>query len=112
MDFEESVKTDDKKHNCNQEFNTKDGLKKHKKTEHPDIVKKCEKFSVNKCERKDTHCWYIHQVPELNLSEKKQVFHKDPKDPFPPEVQKMMNTVNLLFQKFQDIEKQLKQIQK
>ena len=108
MDFEETTVQADLKHkcyNCNQEFETKDSLKKHKKTEHPENVRKCENFSSNKCKRNDTHCWFIHQPEDSNVEsspspQKNQVFCKDPKDPFPPEqFQRMMQSMEILFKK-------------
>ena len=117
MDFEESIKEDELKHKCyicNFEFETKDSLKKHKKKEHPENVKKCENFSSNKCKRKDTHCWFIHEYKDSNVesspsSQKSQVFCKDLKDPFPPEqFQKMMKSMETVFQKV--IEEHFKQM--
>ena len=116
MDTDESFKQDHTKHecyNCHIEFDTKDKLKKHKKLEHAESVKKYEKFLGNKCERDDTHCWYIHKYSKSSSSpsQKDQVFCEDQKNPFPPEhVQRMFATMDQLFQKVQKMEEQFSQI--
>ena len=49
---------------CAKTFITKSELMKHRKKEHPSIVKECFKHQEGKCGYQDEFCWFIHSMKE------------------------------------------------
>ena len=113
MDVDESFKNVDpvfKCYICEEEFRTKDNLKRHRKKEHSVNVQICEKFLSNKCYRSDDDCWYNHKqkVSQLNTKEDVQVFQMAQKDSLPPDHhQKMMDTIQKLCLRVENMDKKL-----
>ena len=82
MDVDESFQHTESKikcYICDKTFETKDMMKKHKKSLHVKDVQICEKFNQNKCTRNSDRCWYRHEVPSSPLP----VFQKDHQQIFP-----------------------------
>ena len=59
---------------CDETFDTKNILMKHKKEYHRENVSKCELFKAGNCGRLDSSCWFIHE------KETAKVLVKDTKD--------------------------------
>ena len=73
MDLDESFKNEEPRHKyyiCSEEFATKDQLKRHRKSKHIMNVQTCEKFLLDKCDRKEEQCWYKHVSDESNPKSK------------------------------------------
>ena len=64
---------------CNQTFKDKPSMMTHRKAEHRNIVRKCDKFSQNICPFQSKACWYLHEteaepmdIEEQNSNSEKQ----------------------------------------
>ena len=53
-------------HFCDETFDTKDCVMKHRKQVHKDKVKQCIFFIEGKCVYGDTLCWFIHKIDSQN----------------------------------------------
>ena len=49
-------------HFCDEAFETKDSVMKHRKQVHKDKAKQCIFFVEGKCEYGDILCWLIHNI--------------------------------------------------
>ena len=129
MDVDESFEEPRHKcYVCNDDFKTKDELKKHKKSKHPVNVQACENFLLDKCDRNEAQCWYRHEPHTSNTQPKSrpnpqpkskpsvdqhqnQDFCEAPEDPLPPDqMQKMMEAVTNLCLKVEMMEKRFKDL--
>ena len=46
---------------CNETFNSKSTMMKHRKRNHPGLVRKCSLFIQNNCKFQNDTCWFIHE---------------------------------------------------
>ena len=61
---------------CGNEFNTKHEMMIHRKSDHSEDIKICQKFVINQCQ-KETQCWWAHEDKPL-------VFWQAPENLAPP----------------------------
>ena len=59
---------------CNKSFESKIDMMKHRKRNHKNIVKQCEKFEQKCCSFTNKSCWYLHDQENENDLETKSVF--------------------------------------
>ena len=59
---------------CAKTFITKTELMKHRKKEHPSIVKECSKHQEGKCGYQEEFCWFIHSMKEVQNEKKTNKF--------------------------------------
>ena len=77
---------------CDKTFNTKSEMMKHRKRDHKQIVKVCEKFKEQLCRYKSDSCWYSHEEEvdknesgkEERVNNSQSVFQKSSQDLKPP----------------------------
>ena len=114
MDVDESFSKVDPVHKCyicGNVFKTKDGLKKHRKNEHPENIQVCEKFISKKCDRTDEECWYKHKLESTPSNKQSQVFHEVPSNPPPPEhMKQMLEAINSLSLKIETMGKRFEEL--
>ena len=77
----QETKEDIKCYVCEQTFNTRNGLMRHRKQYHPEGLRKCKDDEQGKCEFGPKRCWYMH----FNDVEG-QVFQSAPVNLEPPEL--------------------------
>ena len=74
---------------CNNEFNSKSELMRHRKIDHADRVRQCTDFASNFCRRGDQQCWYRHSMNKETNSQSvqsRQDFHQGQQTHKPPEM--------------------------
>ena len=54
---------------CNENFDTHSNLMKHRKINHPGVIKKCLNFLQNKCRFQNTSCWFSHDEDAMETDE-------------------------------------------
>ena len=78
---------------------------RHKKVNHPDKVKLCEKFLKKECRGDDTSCWFRHTAPILEpASVDSQVFYKAKFIPDPPDLKQLLILMKDLSKKVESLE--------
>ena len=110
---------------CDNEFEEKIDLMKHRKKYHVANVPSCEKFENGTCYLNESQCWYKHthgqqkkkednakhQQPQQQSSpvKQQQVFQEVSENPFLPDpiMQKMMEAMNILCIKVEQMEKRM-----
>ena len=111
---------------CAEQFKGRGNFMRHKKISHPQIIPTCEKHLISKCQRNENECWFKHTVissprkedtpqPEKVLpnmaSNEKQGFCEPLGNAFPPEqVNVMIELMNKLCRKVQNMEKRFEDL--
>ena len=62
-------------HYCDDSFDTKDSLMKHRKETHTDKVKPCIFFSSERCDYGDALCWFNHEKTGSDLFQKSSILN-------------------------------------
>ena len=104
---------------CDFETKGRVNFMKHKKINHLETISKCDKFQRGQCLMSDQDCWFEHshsndkspdksKLNQHSRTSKDQVFQEDPKNAFPPDQsEKIMNMINQLFIKMEQMEKKI-----
>ena len=53
---------------CSEAFETKTKMMQHRKSNHKELVSKCNNFPLNKCIFADISCWFLHEQEEMDIS--------------------------------------------
>ena len=54
---------------CSETFETKTKMMIHRKSNHKELVSKCNNFAQNKCMFADKACWFIHEDDNMDIEE-------------------------------------------
>ena len=103
---------------CDDKFEVRSDLMKHKKMNHPDKVSKCKEFSQGKCNEGESSCWFNHNTEEKETEEMEidlelnESFFCEAKEKTPPDqmISIMMMIKKLSFQ-VEKLERNSKKIQ-
>ena len=113
---------------CGNELRGRANFMRHKKLLHPQVVPSCEKFSLSKCNRGETDCWFTHRQKEKNKNEENSwpklptsqprlktseqpVFREVAGQAIPPDqLKQMMDMLSNLCNKVKNMEKQLEEM--
>ena len=114
MDTDESFVKNENTHtcyNCDKAFKTKNDMKKHRKKQHLDQVKKCKEFITGGCLRSDEQCWFVHQASSDDVSP--QVFHNAQHQSIPPDqVKTMIQEIESLHLSMTNVKEKLRHLMK
>ena len=86
---------------CDNDFNNKSALMKHRKIDHIDRVRQCTDFTASFCRRGDQQCWYRHSMAQVGNSQNVQPeanFRPAQVSQKPPDQQEMMRSMMLSMQ--------------
>ena len=137
MDVDESFRSENevdeahfKCYACGEKFKTRDSFMKHKKDKHEGNVPNCDKFLVDKCDRREEDCWFKHKErepkdsppkaspqkssqPNASPFKKQSDFCEAPKVPFPPDLlSHMMEVLNNLCSEVELMQMKMKEMMK
>ena len=111
---------------CDTEFKGRSNFMNHRKLQHLQFVPSCEKFNTKQCPRSNEKCWFEHRISDKNVNKnnpwskniknsqpqtESSVFHEAVGETFPPDqVKLMLDMVNNLCRKMDNMEKQIKDL--
>ena len=94
-DLEHQDKTENECKDCEQKFQSKSDLMKHRKMEHQNRVSRCRDYLQGKCDLNDSLCWFIHEQQE-NKEAHEQVFHEAQESIPPDQVTQILSMITKL----------------
>ena len=107
----EEIVDEDSCKDCDEKFQIKSDLMKHRKMNHRSKVYGCRDFVQGKCTFQESSCWFLHdKVEEDNeslkdIERKKQDFHEAQKNIPPDQMTLMMNLIQKLSLQVEMLEK-------
>ena len=94
---------------CEKIFQDKSEFMLHRKTDHYQIVSKCRDHLQGKCTNSDFECWYKHDdlsfAYETQNEEQNLDFQEGPEDHPPDMMKRMMDLMEMLMMKVNNLEK-------
>ena len=54
---------------CNSNFESKWKMMVHRKTDHKNVVRKCDRYLQNNCRFESIACWYLHDEDKMEVDD-------------------------------------------
>ena len=94
---------------CENNFETRSTLMKHKKVSHPDRMSKCKRFKQGNCNEDEKSCWFIHPSvvggnDSIEMEEESGFQEAQEKSP-PDQMTNVLNMINRLSFQVEQLEK-------